>query len=50
VALSVAGDLPEAVEALAQAQARGYWIRSELISNTDLDVLRGLTDFQKLLN
>ena len=47
--LAVAGDLPEAVEALAQAQARGYWVRSELISNTDLDVLRGLAQFQALL-
>ena len=45
---AVLGDVEEAVEALGQAQARGFYIQSELIRNTDLDVLRGLPEFQAL--
>jgi tetratricopeptide (TPR) repeat protein len=47
--LALVGDLDEAVEQLAAAQARGYFIRSELGRNTDLDVLRGLPEFQQLV-
>jgi adenylate cyclase len=45
---AIVGDLPEAVEALSQAQHRGFFIQSELVRNTDLDVLRGLPEFQQL--
>ncbi len=45
---AIVGDLPEAVEALNQAQHRGFFIQSELVRNTDLDVLRGLPEFQQL--
>ena len=37
-----------AIEALNLAQDRGYYIASELRSNSDLDVLRGLPEFQEL--
>ena len=47
--LALIGDLDEAVEQLGQAQARGYFIQSELSRNTDLDVLRGLPEFQQLV-
>lgn len=46
---AIVGDLPEAVEALAQAQHRGFYIHSELVRNTDLDVLRGMPEFQQLV-
>lgn len=45
---AIVGDLPDAVDSLSAAQARGFFIQSELVRNTDLDVLRGLPDFQKL--
>jgi adenylate cyclase len=44
------GDFKEAIECLATAQSRGYYIQSELARNTDLDVLRGLPEFQALAN
>ncbi len=43
------GDPPAAIEALTLAQDRGYYIASELQSNSDLDILRGLPEFQALL-
>jgi len=46
---AIVGDLPEAVEALSQAQHRGFYIHSELVRNTDLDVLRGMPEFQQLV-
>jgi len=46
--LAIVGDLPEAIDALKAAQSRGYYIESELLRNTDLDVLRGLPEFQEL--
>ncbi len=45
---AVLGDVEEAVEALSQAQARGFFIHGELARNADLDVLRGLPGFQVL--
>jgi serine/threonine protein kinase/Flp pilus assembly protein TadD len=45
---AILGDLPEAVEALSAARERGFFIQSELLRNTDLDVLRGLPEFQAL--
>jgi serine/threonine protein kinase/Flp pilus assembly protein TadD len=45
---AIVGDLAESVEALAQAQHRGFYIHSELVRNTDLDVLRGMPEFQQL--
>jgi tetratricopeptide (TPR) repeat protein len=46
---AILGDLPEALALLAGAQQRGYYIQSELSRNADLDVLRGLEDFQRLV-
>ena len=34
---------------LQLAQHRGYYVKSEVVRNTDLDVLRGLPEFQQLL-
>lgn len=45
---AILGDVEEAVEALSQAQSRGFFIQGELIRNADLDVLRGLPGFQVL--
>jgi len=46
--LAIVGDLAEAIEALKAARSRGYFIESELVRNTDLDVLRGLPEFRAL--
>jgi hypothetical protein len=46
--LSLIGDREQAVEALSEAQARGYYVQSELWSNTDLDSLRELPRFREL--
>ena len=43
------GDPPAAIEALNLAQDRGYYIASEMRLNSDLDVLRGLPEFQELI-
>jgi Flp pilus assembly protein TadD/predicted Ser/Thr protein kinase len=43
------GDVVEAMKCLCLAQDRGYYVKSELVRNTDLDVLRGLPQFQELL-
>ncbi len=43
------GDAQGALEALREAQVRGYYLQSELLRNPDLDPLRGLPEFQKLL-
>jgi tetratricopeptide (TPR) repeat protein/predicted Ser/Thr protein kinase len=45
---AVLGHAQEAIDALATAQSRGYFIRSEQ-RNTEFDFLRGLPVFQKLL-
>ncbi|MFT5154616.1 MAG: tetratricopeptide (TPR) repeat protein, partial [Planctomycetota bacterium] len=42
------GEPTEALELLQLAQARGYYIKTELVRNTDLDLLRGLPEFQEL--
>ena len=42
------GDPLEAVACLKLSQARGYFIKSELTRNTDLDILHGLPEFQEL--
>lgn len=47
---SLLGDVAEAVDALQQATTRGFFIKSELVQNTDLDVLRGMPDFQALVS
>lgn len=46
--LSLLGARAEAMEALCEAQARGYYLRSELWSNSDLDALRELPEFIEL--
>ena len=43
------GELGEAMESLTLAQARGYYIRHELVRNQDFDVLRGLQTFKELI-
>jgi tetratricopeptide (TPR) repeat protein/predicted Ser/Thr protein kinase len=43
------GDPVDAMEALQLARDRGYYVKSELARNTDLDVLRGLPEFQEML-
>jgi tetratricopeptide (TPR) repeat protein/predicted Ser/Thr protein kinase len=47
-AFALLGDFVEAMDALTQAQERGFFIQSELVRNADLDVLRGLPEFQAL--
>lgn len=42
-------DLQEAVVLLGHARDRGYYLRSELARNSDLDPLRGLPEFKALL-
>lgn len=42
------GDLEESIACLTQAQDRGFYVKAELSRNTDLDVLRGLAEFQAL--
>jgi adenylate cyclase len=44
------GDPQNAVACLKLSQARGYFIKSELVRNTDLDILHGLPEFQELAN
>jgi tetratricopeptide (TPR) repeat protein len=46
---ALTAELAEAIECLATAQSRGYFIQSELARNTDFDVLRGLPEFQALV-
>jgi len=38
----------ESIACLRFAQDRGYFVKSELLRNTDLDVLRGLPEFREL--
>ena len=47
--LALLGDRDAAVAALAEAQARGYYIQTEIYSNTDLDSLREMPAFRELL-
>jgi len=47
VTQAVLGNLQESIRALAAAEARGYYVKSEL-SNPEFDVLRGLPDFKAL--
>ena len=42
------GDPHEAVELLQRAQARGFYLKYELVRNADLDILRGLPEFESL--
>ena len=43
------GATNEAMECLNAAQDRGFYLKSELTSNTDLDSLRGMQKFQEFL-
>jgi tetratricopeptide (TPR) repeat protein len=47
---AILGDHPLAVENIRKARDRGFYVRSELITNPDLDSLRGLIEFQELLH
>ena len=44
------GNPNEALACLKLAQGRGYYIKSELVRNTDLDILRGLPEFQQFVH
>lgn len=46
---AILGDLPEAMDLLSKSQERGFFIQSELGRNQDLDVLRGLKEYQRLV-
>jgi adenylate cyclase len=46
--LALTGDEQAALDTLQDAQYRGYYIQSELMSNTDLDSLRELPRFREL--
>ncbi len=46
--LAILGDPEGALPLLKSAQDRGYYVRSELLRNNDLDCLRGLPDFQAI--
>ena len=43
------GEPEPALRALKEAQDRGYYLRSEILRNSDLDQLRGHPEFQKLV-
>lgn len=45
---AVTGDFTDAIEQLTRASNRGLFIQGELRNNSDLDVLRGLPEFQEL--
>ncbi|MCP4082010.1 MAG: hypothetical protein GY743_17380, partial [Planctomycetaceae bacterium] len=45
---SLTEDITGAIDALRTAQDRGYYIKSEILGNTDLDNLRGIEDFDSL--
>jgi len=46
---AILGNLMEAIEALTAAQGRGYYIKCEQ-GATEFDVLRGLAEFQSLID
>ena len=46
---AVTGELDEATEHIKRAHDRGFYVRSELRNNEDLDLLRGLSEFDELL-
>ncbi|MDP6370576.1 MAG: serine/threonine-protein kinase [Planctomycetota bacterium] len=48
VVYAMVGDLEAALEHLAGARQRGFFIRSEMAGNSDLDPLRGLPEFDSL--
>ncbi len=43
------GEVEASLKALKEAQVRGYYLQSELLRNSDLDILRGRPEFQQLL-
>lgn len=43
-------DHAEALSLLQEAQARGYYLQSEALRNSDFEKLRGLPEFQRLLS
>ncbi len=47
--LAVIGNVSEAIDQLGKAHARGFYIRSELRNNTDLEILRGSPEFEALV-
>ena len=48
-ALSILGDSEGALPLIKSAMLRGYYLRSELSGNTDLDNMRGMPGFQALI-
>jgi tetratricopeptide (TPR) repeat protein len=47
--LAVLGEPEAAIEHIKKAHDRGFYVRSELRNNEDLDLLRGLPEFEDLL-
>ncbi|MDP6538829.1 MAG: serine/threonine-protein kinase [Planctomycetota bacterium] len=47
--LAVIGEVPGALDQLENAHARGFYISSELLNNTDLELLRGTPEFEALV-
>ena len=47
-ALCLLNEHDEAMASLQEAQARGYYVQSELLRNSDLEVLRGRPEFEEL--
>ncbi|MCZ6597537.1 MAG: tetratricopeptide repeat protein [Planctomycetota bacterium] len=43
------GDVEQALKSLKEGQMRGFFLQSELLRNSDLDILRGRPEFQMLL-
>ena len=46
--LAVLEDRDQALQLLKSARDRGFYVRSELVRNTDLDPLRGMAEFQAI--
>jgi len=46
--LALLDSLEESLECLREARERGYYVQSELWSNTDLDPLRDMAGFKEL--
>ena len=50
VAFALMNDEKEALALLKEAKERGFYLANELISNSDLDPLRGREEFQALIH
>ena len=46
---AIMGESKPAIELLRKAHDRGFYVQSELRNNDDLDVLRGMPEFEELV-